>query len=145
MTQAEIDKYVAGVVNARQAVLRASKAKTRALAKIWRDANREHRRLYRKRHGLRANYSMTLEERDAILASQGGVCAVNGCTKPGGRGDWIVDHCHVTGRVRGILCTNCNLALGHTKDSPSRLRNLADYLEKQKEKALADEQLPRGG
>lgn len=41
-----------------------------------------------------------------------------------------IDHCHTTGEVRGILCSRCNLSLGHAKDTPQRLRALADYLER---------------
>jgi len=41
-----------------------------------------------------------------------------------------VDHDHKTGIVRGLLCTGCNFAVGHSGDSPSRLRSCADYLER---------------
>jgi len=41
-----------------------------------------------------------------------------------------IDHCHDSGRVRGILCKDCNLVLGWMKDTPARLRALADYLER---------------
>lgn len=41
-----------------------------------------------------------------------------------------LDHCHETGSFRGWLCDHCNLILGHAKDDPALLRNLADYLEK---------------
>lgn len=40
-----------------------------------------------------------------------------------------VDHCHTTGKVRGLLCSDCNLVAGKAKDSPARLRSIADYLE----------------
>ena len=40
-----------------------------------------------------------------------------------------VDHCHATGKVRGLLCMNCNLALGYLKDSPAVTRRAASYLE----------------
>lgn len=39
-----------------------------------------------------------------------------------------VDHCHTTGKVRGILCGNCNTGLGHFKDSPMLLQRAIEYL-----------------
>lgn len=39
-----------------------------------------------------------------------------------------VDHCHETGKIRGLLCTNCNLAIGLVADSPEVLLSLIDYL-----------------
>lgn len=41
-----------------------------------------------------------------------------------------VDHCHNTGDVRGVLCSDCNIAIGHAEDNPTRLRVLAAYLER---------------
>lgn len=41
-----------------------------------------------------------------------------------------VDHCHESGKIRGVLCHGCNLALGNAEDNPERLRALADYLER---------------
>ncbi len=40
----------------------------------------------------------------------------------------VVDHCHTTGKVRGLLCPNCNHLLGHAKDSVATLRNAIQYL-----------------
>lgn len=66
---------------------------------------------------------------DKWLAEQGGKCAVC-CREPSlGRG-LHVDHDHKTGKIRELLCTNCNLTLGLVHDSPSWLRMLARYLEK---------------
>jgi hypothetical protein len=67
-----------------------------------------------------------------MLAAQGGVCAACGETPSPRRGKsiWNVDHDHSTGRVRGILCTGCNSAIGHLQDDPERCRKAAAYLER---------------
>lgn len=52
-----------------------------------------------------------------------------GCSVCGTAERLVVDHCHATERLRGTLCSHCNLALGHAFDDPSRLRALAAYLE----------------
>ena len=69
---------------------------------------------------------MSLRDYDLMLARQRGVCAVCG-EQPARR--LCVDHCHVTGKVRGLLCSPCNLAIGQLKDSPARLRKAAAYVE----------------
>lgn len=61
--------------------------------------------------------------------STGGRC--HGCENPLTQGPTThIDHCHSTGRFRGLLCSGCNHALGKTKDNPATLRRLADYLER---------------
>jgi len=42
---------------------------------------------------------------------------------------FAVDHCHKTGKIRGLLCGNCNSALGMLKDNPNSARRAAEYLE----------------
>jgi RNase P subunit RPR2 len=62
-----------------------------------------------------------------MVAAQGGICA--GCLRPLEPGRKTnVDHCHSTGRVRGILCPNCNTTLGLAYDNPETLERLAAYL-----------------
>lgn len=100
---------------------------------VWRDANREK---VLNAHFLRT-YGITLDEYNKLLAEQGGVCAICGRgpevspTKRGqGRsGRLVVDHCHETGRIRGLLCTWCNKALGNLEDDPARFRAALRYLE----------------
>ena len=75
-------------------------------------------------------FGITLEEKAALLVQQGGHCGACSNTNPGSKRGWSLDHCHATGKVRGVLCHSCNLALGHCKDNPNRLRQLLAYLEK---------------
>ncbi len=84
---------------------------------------------------MRTAYGMTLLEYEEMLTIQKGVCAVCG-SAGGGRGvtrTLAVDHCHKTGTVRGLLCPQCNVALGMVKDNASTLAALAMYLEKHRE------------
>jgi hypothetical protein len=78
---------------------------------------------------LRRQYGISLEERDALLLGQGGVCAICLRGTPTSIG-WVVDHCHKAGNVRGILCANCNTALGMVKDNPATLAAAITYLGK---------------
>ena len=64
---------------------------------------------------------------ESMLVEQGGVCKCCGLPDPCGR-RLAVDHCHETGKVRGLLCGECNLALGHARDNPWRLMRMAEYL-----------------
>ena len=73
---------------------------------------------------LKRRYGISAAEADSMLKAQMGVCAI--CLTPGPE---HVDHDHKTGRVRAILCFNCNGGLGQFKDRPDLLRRGADYLE----------------
>lgn len=53
----------------------------------------------------------------------------NACAVCGDLGQLVVDHCHTTGKIRGLLCHPCNLSLGKMKDSPELIRKLAEYCE----------------
>lgn len=91
------------------------------------------RRLYARlrRHGL------TYQRYQEILDAQGGMCAL--CEGPwrGWSGqNGHIDHDHKTGRVRGLLCGDCNTAIGRFGDDPVRLRRAAEYLERSDSTAL---------
>ena len=81
----------------------------------------------RKIADLKRFYGLTIEERDALFASQDGLCAICGTDTPEGNG-WHIDHDHKTKRVRGILCTRCNTVLGMAKDNIETLRAAIEYL-----------------
>ncbi|MFJ3881948.1 endonuclease VII domain-containing protein [Streptomyces sp. NPDC090077] len=73
---------------------------------------------------LKRSYGMTEAERDEMIAAQGGVCLI--CLKAPAV---HVDHCHTTGKVRGVLCFNCNTAIGKLGDDPDAARRVVSYLE----------------
>ena len=64
-----------------------------------------------------------------ILEQQGSRCAVCHGTQPGKKG-WIIDHDHVTRKVRGVLCGSCNMGLGLLKDNPDACNRAAAYIRK---------------
>lgn len=81
----------------------------------------------RREYHLRRLYGLSIERFDEIFAAQGRCCAICRTDEPTKRG-WFVDHCHHTEVVRGILCSHCNLMLGHAKDSEERLLAAISYL-----------------
>jgi hypothetical protein len=76
-------------------------------------------------------YGFPAREYRAMFERQGGKCALCGEGEKGwSRGRPLhVDHCHKTGRIRGLLCGDCNTALGRFGDDPTRLRAAIVYLE----------------
>lgn len=111
----------------------------------WVEKNAEHRQAYNKNYfaGKRARYTehhrrwalknlydLSLEEYDALLLKQKGLCAI--CERPqvpGARGGRLfVDHDHASGKVRGLLCTKCNSLLGHAEDKEEILQAAGRYL-----------------
>lgn len=103
--------------------------------KRWADGhNRPTPEKHRERR-MRHRYGIGPDEYDAMFEQQRGLCAV--CGEPpdetNTRAHWggklCVDHDHDTGQVRGLLCNDCNLAVGYGK-SPDNLRAAADYLQR---------------
>lgn len=81
---------------------------------------------------LRRNYGITVDEYDEMLYKQNGVCKICGGIETSSN-KWgikrlAVDHNHDTGKVRGLLCNNCNRGLGLLKDSTELLSNAIKYL-----------------
>lgn len=79
---------------------------------------------------LKREFGITLRQYEAVLHSQGSACGICQTDKPGGTGTFAVDHCHGSGEVRGLLCSNCNTALGLFKDSEESLLKAIIYLRK---------------
>jgi hypothetical protein len=107
--------------NGKARILRYSQAYTK-LPKVRIAARESH---------LRLTYGISVAAYDQLLKDQNGGCTVCGVLATSEiHGVLGVDHNHETGVVRGLLCHSCNVALGHGRDDPRKLRKLAEYLER---------------
>ena len=101
--------------------------KVKAKNKAYREANHADPLKARDRH-LRHKFGITYDHYLEILEAQNGRCAICGTNVPSGKGAFHVDHCHDSGKIRGLLCHHCNVGLGHFKDSVSYLSSAIHYL-----------------
>lgn len=109
------------------------KEKYRVYNRKWAEEHKEQRYQSRRALQLKQKYGLTPADFDAILLSQDNKCACCGTLEFGPKGP-VVDHCHSTGVVRGILCMQCNIGAGAVGDDPDVAIKLAEYLRKSKEK-----------
>lgn len=101
----------------------------------YREENKERFAEVNRRKTLKFRYGLSLEEYNSILESQNNSCAICGTTENGVSGkrrnwNWSVDHCHTTGKVRGLLCNQCNRGLGMLGDNVESIQKALDYLNK---------------
>jgi hypothetical protein len=91
----------------------------------WSSRSKERQRDYK----LKYNYGFSVDEYDSLYEKQQGRCAICHTDNPGGPHNRLyVDHDHITGKIRGLLCQQCNLALGLFKDSQDILGSAIVYL-----------------
>lgn len=91
-------------------------------------------RAQKNRKRVTMRYGITVEDYDRMLVVQGGKCALcfaEPVDEPGKR--LHVDHCHDTGKVRGLLCVACNTGMGKLRDNVEVLKRAIEYLEKNRE------------
>ena len=84
--------------------------------------------LWDRRRNIHKLYKITLEQYEAMYRDQSGVCKICGALNIAGR-RLAVDHDHKTGRIRGLLCSRCNMAIGLFKDDLDLLRRAFEYVE----------------
>lgn len=103
------------------------RVKHRAAVTAYTKRNPEKRKRWARITHLRLKYGLELHEYEVMFSSQGGVCAI--CAQPPEEGKVLqVDHDHITGRIRGLLCHKCNKALGLLNEQlESALRYLERY------------------
>ncbi len=94
--------------------------------KNWREKNKDKIRY----HHIFMKYGLTKEQWIDLLEGQGSRCSICKSLEPGCKGGWHTDHCHITKKVRGILCQHCNLLIGNAKDSVLILEEAIRYLNK---------------
>lgn len=123
---------------------KATRERSLSKAKAWIKANRDRVNAYTREWNARnpdkvkarnwkqklRRYGLTQEQYDALMDRQGGMCAICSC----GFSDSVrrrinVDHCHRSGRVRGLLCNSCNLGLGLFAELATVLGRAAEYLQ----------------
>lgn len=95
----------------------------------WNDLSEEKRR----EKWLKSKYNLTYHEYRDMYKRQDGKCqtcftiiSIN--AKQGGYDTACVDHCHSTGKIRGLLCNHCNRAIGLLKESVETMNNIINYL-----------------
>ena len=81
-----------------------------------------------KKNRLRNNYGITNEDYELMLSQQNNSCAICGKHKDSFKIALAVDHDHATGNVRGLLCSKCNVGLGHFNDEVGLLEKAILYL-----------------
>ena len=113
-----------------------NKVREASKCKEWRKNNKSWIKKYnsdpvnkerRRATDLKRKYGIDLNEYNRLLESQDYGCSICKC-KFDDNLTPHVDHCHNTGRVRGLACRDCNLLLGYAKDDPSILYRAVDYL-----------------
>lgn len=96
-----------------------------AKQKVWREKRDYH---------LKYRFGIGVAEYNEMLRQQNGGCAICGTTdsKDSRTKHFSIDHCHATGKIRGLLCNNCNRALGGFEDSIEHLKAAINYLKRSK-------------
>lgn len=105
-----------------------NKSKILKLCKKYCLDNKDKISLRTKSRALKRNFNITQEEYDEMLKQQDNTCAICNTDKCSTGRSFAVDHSHTTGKIRGLLCFNCNAGLGHYMDDPGLLIIAAEYI-----------------
>lgn len=89
---------------------------------------------YQKAYQRRIKYNLTQEEYDLKLKEQNYSCAICDIHKDDCSKEFCVDHCHKTGKVRGLLCNHCNSGIGFFKECDHVMKKAIQYLKKYKKR-----------
>ncbi len=106
----------------------ASPERSRAANKKWRLENLEYSKQQNKNATYKRKFGITLEDYNVMFAAQEGRCDICTTHQSDLKRSLAVDHNHETGKVRSLLCSNCNIALGNFRDSDVVLERALQYL-----------------
>lgn len=114
--------------NNRGKILLRTNCKSCINKKAFEHRKKDSYKLVKRKRELKKNYNMTIEQYNELFIKQNGQCM--GCNKHQSvlKQTLSVDHNHNTGQIRGLLCYNCNLAIGHALENIRTLENLITYL-----------------
>ena len=92
-------------------------------------ASAEDRKRYNKNYKLKYRYGITIEQYEAMVEEQGNRCYICDKHRDEQRWELAVDHCHITGEVRKLLCVRCNALLGEIREfRDDRLTRMFNYV-----------------
>ncbi len=94
----------------------------------WRDRNPKYSKAY-KAQNVPKKYGISIEDYNETFTKQEGKCAICGTHQVELKKKLSIDHCHKTGKVRGLLCNNCNVGIGFLKEDIENLRCAILYLD----------------
>lgn len=77
---------------------------------------------------LRQNFGLSIEKYNNMLEAQNNKCAICNIDQRDLKRNFDVDHCHKTGKIRGLLCHNCNVAIGLFRENTEVIQNSIEYL-----------------
>lgn len=99
----------------------------RDATKKWRENNLEQSKFFARRTHIMRKFGLTIKQYDNMLAKQNGVCAI--CQNVCNTGNALaVDHDHATGKIRSLLCKNCNTAIGLLREDVEVMSKAINYL-----------------
>ena len=96
--------------------------------KLWKENNKERIAKYNAEYKLAYNYGLSNEQYLDLIKNQNGCCAICSTHQSELKRKLVVDHDHTTGKVRGLLCSFCNVAIGMFKESEENIMSAISYL-----------------
>ena len=114
-------------------IIENSKARHKRLQASGNEEYKQNNTIKSRKSSLKLNYNLTENDFIEMLKQQNHECAVCGIEQVKCASKFNIDHCHKTGKIRGLLCYACNRAEGFIKSDPSIAIKLAEYLTKHRE------------